>query len=155
MFSSRLPAPPLMCLDPALCVCFVTYKARLSFLSRSPRVVTCFVAVRSLNWSFCHSADGKLDSSSAFLVSPQSILSLTTVSGALLSSVTPGEGAIALRDARNGEVLFPGERREPFLGTCFVSFKVHLQSLFILTEPRCVHHIWPQFVELTSNEQRA
>lgn len=119
VFSYRLLAPPLMCLDPALCVCFVTYKARLSFLSHSPCVVTCFVAVRSLNWSFCQTADGKLDSSSAFLVLPQSVLSLTTVSGALLSSVTPGKGVIALRDASNGEVLFPVERRKPFLDVCF------------------------------------
>lgn len=122
VFSHRLLAPPLMCLDPALCVCFVTYKARLSFLSRSPCVVTCFVAVRSLNWSFCHTADGKLDSSSAFLVLPQSILSLTTVSDALLSSVTPGKGVIALRDARNREVLFPVERRKPFLDACMGFF---------------------------------
>lgn len=119
VFSYRLLAPRLMCLDPVLCVCFVTYKARLSFLSRSPCVVTCFVAVRSLNWSFCHTADGKLDSSSAFLVLPQSILSLTTVSGALLSSVTSGKGVIALRDARNGGGFISGRAAQTIFRCMF------------------------------------
>lgn len=118
-----------MCLDPAPCVCFVTYKARLSFLFRSPCVVTRFVAVRSLNWSFCHTADGKLDSSSAFLVLPQSILSLTTVSDVLLSSVTPSKGVLALRDARNGGGFISGRAAQTIFRCMFfcVSFKVHLR----------------------------
>lgn len=92
------------CVWTQCCVLVLLPTRRASCFSCSPRVVTCFVAVCSLNWNFCHTADWKLDSLSAFLVLPESILSLTTIY-TVLSSVGPGEGVIALKDARK-EIFF-------------------------------------------------